>query len=194
MRAHIYACQLVGCGGWAHAHRRHQRGLSVGGGCALLHTHTLHHHAAQLPQSALPVHAPLPPPHSSVSTLQLHRGCSPSAGGGCHRAAQRCTQGLTAPSTSSRDRRACAPVEVGEAAVFATHTRCCPLPHAASRCTSSYVPHTTRLVQKHSTRVVRGSTHRPRPDTTRGGLEVHRELRRVAVHHIELTAWSNPTT
>jgi hypothetical protein len=41
------------------------------------------------------LHGPLPPPHSSVSTLQLRRGCSPSAGGGCHSAAQRCTHGLT---------------------------------------------------------------------------------------------------
>jgi hypothetical protein len=56
--------------------------------------------------------------------------------------------------------------------------RCCPLPHAASRCTSSYVPHTTGLVAgvKHSTHVVRGPTC-PSPDSTRGGIEVHRVLR-----------------
>jgi hypothetical protein len=110
--------------------------------------HTLYRHTAQLPSSALPVHAPLPPLHSSVSTLQLHRGCSPSAGGGCHRAAQRCTHGLTVPSTSRRGqtgvctggggvRQQCLPPTL----------RYCPLPHVASRCTSSYVQHTTALVQ-----------------------------------------------
>jgi hypothetical protein len=60
MRAHIYVQKLVGCGG-----HREGSGLSVGGGGALLHTH----HAAQL-LTALT--ASLPPPHSSVSTLQLH--------------------------------------------------------------------------------------------------------------------------
>jgi hypothetical protein len=77
MRAHIYACQLVGCGGWTHAcavTREVFRWEADAPSC----THTLHHHAAQLPPSTLPVHVPLPPPHSSVSTLQLHRGCSPS--------------------------------------------------------------------------------------------------------------------
>jgi hypothetical protein len=101
VRAHIYACQLVGCGGWTHAcavTREVFRWEADAPSC----THTLHHHAVQLPSSALPVHAPLPPPQSSVSTLQLHRGCSPSAGGGCHRAAQRCTHRLTVPSTSRR--------------------------------------------------------------------------------------------
>ena len=67
MRAHIYACQLVGCGGWTHAcavTRQVFRWEADAPSC----THTLHHHAAQLPPSALPVHVPLPPPHSSVST------------------------------------------------------------------------------------------------------------------------------
>ena len=49
---------------------------------------------------------PLPPTHSSVSTLQLNSNPPPSAGGGCHRAAQHCTHGLTAPTTSERDTRA----------------------------------------------------------------------------------------
>jgi hypothetical protein len=79
--------------------RRHQRGFSVGGGCTLLHP-TLH----SCPHP-LSLH-PLPPPHSSVSTLQLRSNPPPSAGGGCHRAAQRCTHGLTAPTTSERDTQA----------------------------------------------------------------------------------------
>jgi hypothetical protein len=48
---------------------------------------------------------------------------------------------------------------------------------------------------KHSTRVVRGLTRRPRPDTTpwrdRGPSRAEGE--RVALHHIKHTAWSNPT-
>jgi hypothetical protein len=54
----------------------------VRNGCALLQVHTLTLHSS--PSSALAaLHAPLPPPHSSVSTLHL-RGCidpPPSAGG-----------------------------------------------------------------------------------------------------------------
>jgi hypothetical protein len=60
--------------------RRHQRGLWVGGGCALLHTH----HAAQLLTA---LHVPLPLPHSSVSTLHsstrtVRNACSEARGGG----------------------------------------------------------------------------------------------------------------
>jgi hypothetical protein len=42
MRAHIYACQLVGGGGRTHACAvtREGSGFSVGGGSSLLHTHT----------------------------------------------------------------------------------------------------------------------------------------------------------
>ena len=59
MRAHSSRLPAGGVWGVATRVHCHQRGLLVGGGCALLHTHTLHRHAAQLPQSALPVHAPL---------------------------------------------------------------------------------------------------------------------------------------
>jgi hypothetical protein len=94
--------------------RRHQRGLSVGGGCALLHTHP-----APPRCTAPPIRSPRTRPSPTTPQQRQHVpsnstcGCSPSAGGGCHRAAQRCTHGLTVPSTSSRDRRACAQVEVG---------------------------------------------------------------------------------
>jgi hypothetical protein len=53
MRAHIYASQLVGCG---EGRRRHREGLSVGGICALLYTHTQHHHT----HSTLPALTALP--------------------------------------------------------------------------------------------------------------------------------------
>ena len=88
MRAHM--SRLLAGGVWRvdTRVRRHQRSLSLG--CALLYTH----HAAQLP-----------PPHSSVSTLQLRSNPPPSAGSGCHRAAQRYTHRLTAPTTSERDTR-----------------------------------------------------------------------------------------
>jgi hypothetical protein len=114
----LHACSQLSLASWWGVGGGHTRALSpersFGGRRMRPPTHT---HPAPPRCTAASVRSPRtrssPPPHSSVSTLQLHRGCSPSAGSGCHRAAQRCTHGLTAPSTSSRDRRACAPVEVG---------------------------------------------------------------------------------
>ena len=71
MRAHIYACQLVGCGGWTHAcavTREVFRWEADAPSC----THTLHHRNALLPQLALPVYAPLPPhPQQHPSNVGL---------------------------------------------------------------------------------------------------------------------------
>jgi hypothetical protein len=81
--------------------RRHQRGLSVGGGCALLHTHP-----APPRCTAPPIHSPCTHPSPTTPQQRQHPPTPPrvltQAGGGCHRAAQRCTHGLTVPSTSRR--------------------------------------------------------------------------------------------
>jgi hypothetical protein len=141
--------------------RRHQRGLKVFGG-RWMHP-PAHTHPAQLPPPALT--APLPPPHSSVSTLQLRNVPSPSAGGGCHRAAQHCTHGLTAPTTSERDTGGWSGAEGWERSAW-YHTlggSTSPLPRSVAR----HTPHTQGAV------LVRG----PPPVRADGGALTHGELR-----------------
>jgi hypothetical protein len=78
MRAHLYVqvrtCTRVSWWGWRGYTRvrRHQRGLSVGGGCALLHTHPAPPRCTAPPSRAPRAPAPLShhAPHSSVSNLQ----------------------------------------------------------------------------------------------------------------------------
>jgi hypothetical protein len=101
--------------GWTHACASPERGLRVFSGM---------HPPAYTPCTMLHMPPLDPTPHSSVSSLQALQQPHTSAGGGCHRATQRCTHGLTAPTTSRRGRRACALVGEGagvEAAVGEGH-------------------------------------------------------------------------
>jgi hypothetical protein len=114
-------------------------GFSVGGGCALLHTHPKPPRCTGPPIHSLLVHAPLPPPHTAA-LAPSSSGCSnphlcrawwvPPCRSALH--------GLTAPAPERRDRHGRA-VSQGGRVVHHTPTA-----------------HTTRLVQvKHSTPVVR---------------------------------------
>jgi hypothetical protein len=95
---------------------------------------------------------------------------SPGAGGGCHCAVQRCTHGLTAPTTSERDTGGWSGAQGWSGAALRGATLWArpgtsPLPRSAAR----HTPHTARAVRGAGT-------------TTRAGGRWRADARRCAVN------------